>query len=73
MRWLFEQYELGHTEVSSLDFAGDLSDTYDVIVLPSGTTRSRIVSGLDPQLAGPTLLPDRASKAVDQVGMGTVT
>ena len=49
MRWLFEQYELGHTEVSSLDFAGDLSDTYDVIVLPSGTTRSRIVSGLDPQ------------------------
>ena len=47
MRWLFEQYELGHVEVSSLDFRGDLSDKYDVIVLPSGTTRSRIVSGLD--------------------------
>ncbi len=47
MRWLFEQYEFGHTEVSSLDFRGDLSDKYDVIVLPSGTTRSRIVSGLD--------------------------
>ncbi|MEE2638136.1 MAG: hypothetical protein VYE68_13005, partial [Acidobacteriota bacterium] len=47
MRWLFEQYELGHVEVSSLDFQGDLSDKYDVIVLPSGTTRSRIVFGLD--------------------------
>ena len=51
MRWLFEQYELGHAEVSSLDFAGDLSTRYDVIVLPSGTTRSRIVSGLDPAAA----------------------
>ena len=49
MRWLFEQYELGHIEISSLDFAGDLSDTYDVIVLPAGTTRTRIVFGLDPQ------------------------
>jgi len=48
MRWLFEQYELDHIEISSLDFVGDLSDTYDVIVLPSGTTRTRIVSGLDP-------------------------
>jgi len=49
MRWLFEQYELGHIEISSLDFDGDLSDKYDVIVLPAGTTRSRIVSGLDPE------------------------
>ena len=49
MRWLFEQYELGHIEVSSLDFDHDLSDTFDVIVLPAGTTRTRIVSGLDPQ------------------------
>ena len=49
MRWLFEQYELGHTEVSSLDFDGDLSDKYDVIVLPAGTTRGQIVSGLDPE------------------------
>ncbi len=47
MRWLFEQYELGHIEISSLNFAGDLSDTYDVIVLPAGTTRTRIVFGLD--------------------------
>ncbi len=47
MRWLFEQYELGHVEISSLDFEGDLADRYDVIVLPAGTTRRRIVSGLD--------------------------
>ena len=48
MRWLFEQYEFGHVEISSLDFEGDLSKIYDVIVLPAGTTRTRIVSGLDP-------------------------
>ena len=49
MRWLFEQYELGHVEVSSLDFEGELADRYDVIVLPSGTTRRSIVAGLDPE------------------------
>ena len=49
MRWLFEQYELGHVEVSSLDFEGNLADKYDVIVLPSGTTRRHIVGGLDPE------------------------
>ena len=48
MMWLFEQYELNHTVVSSVDFDGDLSDKYDVIVLPAGTSRSRIVDGLDP-------------------------
>ena len=47
MRWLFEQYELDHVEISSLDFAGDLADRYDVIVLPAGTTRNRILFGLD--------------------------
>ena len=49
MRWLFEQYELAHSEISSLDFDGDLADQYDVIVLPAGTTRGRIIFGLDPQ------------------------
>ena len=49
MRWLFEQYELGHREISSLDFEGDLAEKYDVIVLPAGTTRSRIVFGLNPR------------------------
>ena len=49
MRWLFEQYELGHVEISSLDFESRLADKYDVIVLPAGTTRTRIRFGLDPQ------------------------
>ena len=48
LMWLFEQYELNHQVISSLDFEGNLLDKYDVIVLPSGTTRSRIVNGLDP-------------------------
>lgn len=48
MLWLFEQYELDHAVISSLDFAGDLADRYDVIVLPSGTSRARIVRGLSP-------------------------
>ena len=47
--WLFEQYALDHRVVSSLDFQHDLADAYDVIVLPEGTTRSRIVTGLNPQ------------------------
>lgn len=48
MMWLFEQYGLNHRVISSEDFAHDLSDLYDVIVLPSGTTRSRMVTGLSP-------------------------
>jgi hypothetical protein len=48
MMWLFEQYELDHAVISSLDFEGDLSDQYDVIVLPSGTSRTRIIQGLSP-------------------------
>ncbi len=48
MMWLFEQYELDHAVISSVDFEGDLSDRYDVIVLPSGTSRTRIMQGLSP-------------------------
>ena len=48
MMWLFEQYELEHHVISSVDFDGNLADKYDVIVLPSGTTRSQIVNGLNP-------------------------
>ena len=47
MMWLLEQYELNHAVVSALDFEGDLADQYDVIVLPSGTTRAAIVEGLN--------------------------
>ena len=48
MLWLFERYELDHAVISSLDFEGDLSEQYDVIVLPSGTSRTRIIEGLNP-------------------------
>ena len=49
MMWQFEQYGFNHEIVSAHDFAGDLSDKYDVIVWPSGTNRNRIVRGLDSQ------------------------
>ena len=49
MLWLFEQYELNHTIISSTDFDGALSEKYDVIVLPSGTSRRSIVEGLNPE------------------------
>ena len=49
MLWLFEQYELNHTTISSTDFNGALSEKYDVIVLPSGTSRRSIVEGLNPE------------------------
>ena len=48
MMWLFEQYEIDHAVISSLDFRGDLSEKYDVIVLPAGTSRNRIIRGLSP-------------------------
>ncbi|MBI1875093.1 MAG: hypothetical protein HYS05_14560 [Acidobacteria bacterium] len=50
--WLFEQYDFNHQLISSKDFAGELSALsakFDTIVLPSGTTRDRIVRGLDPR------------------------
>jgi len=49
MMWLFEQYELNHKIVSSDDFEGELADKYDVIVLPSGTSRANIIEGLNPE------------------------
>jgi len=49
LKWLFEQYDFNHQVVSSTDFAGDLSARYDTIVLPSGTSRQRIVNGLSPR------------------------
>lgn len=49
LMWLFEQYGFSHRIVSALDFQGDLAARYDTIVLPSGTTRARIVNGLSPR------------------------
>jgi hypothetical protein len=45
--WMLEQYGINHEIVKSQDFAGDLNAKYDVILLPSGTSKARIVTGLD--------------------------
>ncbi|MEW6320854.1 MAG: M14 metallopeptidase family protein [Acidobacteriota bacterium] len=45
--WLLEQYGINHDIVRAQDFQGDLNAKYDVILLPSGTSRQRIVAGLD--------------------------
>jgi Zinc carboxypeptidase len=46
LMWLLEKYGFDHRVMSSLDFAADLSAKYDVIVLPSGTTKNRMLNGL---------------------------
>ncbi|MGH9159795.1 MAG: hypothetical protein ACRD2X_07385, partial [Vicinamibacteraceae bacterium] len=48
LQWTFEQYGVSHETLSLTDFAGDLADRYDTIVLPSGISRETIVDGLDP-------------------------
>jgi hypothetical protein len=47
LMWILEQYGVNHEIVKSQDFKGDLNAKYDVILLPSGTTRARVVNGLD--------------------------
>ncbi len=51
--WMLEQYGINHEVVKSQDFTGDLNAKYDVILLPSGTSKARIVSGLDPKRNDP--------------------
>ena len=53
MMWLLEQYNVHHAVMSAKDFAGDLNAQYDVILLPSGISRQRIVSGLSQQTNDP--------------------
>jgi hypothetical protein len=53
LMWLLEQYGINHEVVKSQDFTGDLNAKYDVILLPSGTSRARIVNGLDPKRNDP--------------------
>jgi hypothetical protein len=53
MMWILEQYGVNHDIVKSQDFQGDLNAKYDVILLPSGTSRARIVNGLDPKRNDP--------------------
>jgi Zinc carboxypeptidase len=49
MKWLFEQYGFNHRTIASTDFNGDIASQYDAIVLPDGTSRDTIVTGLDPR------------------------
>ena len=53
MMWMLEQYGINHEVVKSQDFTGDLNAKYDVILLPSGTSKARIISGLDPKRNDP--------------------
>jgi hypothetical protein len=53
LMWLFERYGFDHSLVSAADFKGELKAKHDVFVLPSGTTRARIVNGLDAKRHGP--------------------
>jgi len=53
LMWMLEQYGINHEVVKSQDFTGDLNAKYDVILLPSGTSKARIVSGLDPKRNDP--------------------
>jgi len=45
--WMLEQYGINHDIVRAQDFAGDLNAKYDVILMPSGTTKTRVINGLD--------------------------
>jgi Zinc carboxypeptidase len=49
LMWQLEQYGIDHEIVKAQDFTGDLNQKYDVILLPSGTSKARIVNGLDPK------------------------
>jgi hypothetical protein len=49
LKWVFEQYGFNHRAIASTDFETDLASQYDTIVLPDGTSRATIVTGLSPE------------------------
>ena len=51
--WMLEQYGINHDIVKAQDFTGDLNAKYDVILLPTNTSKARIVNGLDPKRNDP--------------------
>ncbi|MGH9383516.1 MAG: M14 family zinc carboxypeptidase [Vicinamibacterales bacterium] len=53
LMWMLEQYGINHEVMKSQDFQGDLNAKYDVILLPSGTTKPRMLNGLDPKRNDP--------------------
>ena len=48
LKWTFEQYGFNHKAIAAQDFDTDLASQYDAIVLPDGTSRATIVTGLSP-------------------------
>jgi len=51
--WMLEQYGINHEVMNAKDFAGDLNAKYDVIILPSGTTKPRMINGLNAKANDP--------------------
>ena len=51
--WILEQFGINHEVMKAQDFAGDLNAKYDVIILPSGTTRQRMINGLNAKTNDP--------------------
>ena len=45
--WMLEQWGINHDVMKAQDFSGDLNAKYDVIILPSGTTKARMLNGLN--------------------------
>ena len=53
MMWMLEQYGVNHDVMKAQDFAADLNAKYDVILLPSGTTKPRMLNGLNAKTNDP--------------------
>src|SRR6185436_1656626 len=51
--WMLEQYGINHEVMKAQDFAADLNAKYDVIILPSGTTKPRMMNGLNAKTNDP--------------------
>ena len=48
LSWLFDQWGTNYQRIEASDFEQDLSERYDVIILPHDTSKADIVDGLDP-------------------------
>lgn len=55
LMWIFDQYEVNYEVVKASDFDGDLSARYDVIVMPAGLSKQRLVKGLDQEKNDPAV------------------
>ena len=51
--WMLEQWGINHEVMKAQDFGGDLNAKYNVIILPSGSTKARLVNGLNAKTNDP--------------------